>query len=448
MKSNPVLCMTLGARIFFVALSLMLTACRHPLSPTTIEPPDIAPLAESHLYQPPALPPASRSLSVDNVYSMQILTLPSAARMQALGRSIFFDKSLSASGRMSCATCHDPAFAYGPANALDVQMGGADLNRMGNRAVPSLRYKERMPAFMEHFIDEDVPAPTGQDQGPTGGYGWDGHFPTLHNQAALPLLAKNEMANASITDIVNKLRRADYEPLFQRTFGEHSLDDDVIAFKWMTLALEYFQRDQSEFYPFSSKYDAYLRGEVSLTEAETRGMNLFNDPEKGNCMSCHTSRRGKTGAMPDFTDFGLVALGVPRNTHLDINKDPGAYDLGLCGPFRQDLTRHAEYCGAFRTPSLRNVALRKSFFHNGVFHSLRQVLEFYATRETDPGRWYPRAEGAGRYNDLPVQYRKNVNQGVPFKPDAKGHPRLSHENIDDILAFLGTLTDGYSLAKH
>ncbi|MGO8212825.1 cytochrome-c peroxidase, partial [Rhizobium ruizarguesonis] len=72
------------------------------------------------------------------------------------------------------------------------------------------------------------------------------------------------------------------------------------------------------------------------------------------------------------------------------NSDPGYHDLGLCGPQRTDFAGRSEYCGLFRTPTLRNVALKQSFFHNGYFHSLRDVVSFYATRDSDPGRWYPR----------------------------------------------------------
>ena len=74
------------------------------------------------------------------------------------------------------------------------------------------------------------------------------------------------------------------------------------------------------------------------------------------------------GAFPLFTDFGLIAIGVPRHRGLPANTDPGFFDLGLCGPLRSDLRDRAEYCGRFRTPGLRNVALRGSFFHNGVLH--------------------------------------------------------------------------------
>jgi cytochrome c peroxidase len=409
---------------------------------------DRAALARSRLYRPPTLPPEANSVDVDNVYSMQILTLPKQDRMQALGRRLFFDPTLSGSGKLSCASCHNPTAAYGPANALPVQLGGTQLNKMGNRAVPSLRYMERAQPFTEHYMDEENPA--GGDQGPTGGFGWDGRFSTLHSQAGLPLLAPNEMANTNVADVVTKLRRAEYAPFFRETFGADALDDDGRAFKWMTLALEYFQRDAKEFFPFTSKFDAYMRGQTALTAPEQRGLKIFEDKEKGNCAICHTSARGHAGALPDFTDYGLVVTGAPRNPALSINKQPDFYDLGLCGPFREDLAKHREYCGAFRTPSLRNTALRKSFFHNGVFHSLREVLEFYATRDTNPGRWYPRiASGPhrgefDRYNDLPKELRKNVNFDAPFSPDKSGRPRLNKADIDDLIAFLETLTDGYT----
>lgn len=411
---------------------------------------DPAALARSRLYHAPTLSGAANAADVDNVYEMQIIALPHVDRMGTLGRRIFFDTNLSGSGKMSCASCHSPAFAYGPSNDLSAQMGGPNLDKMGNRAVPSLRYKERLPAFTEHYFDEDTS--TGVDQGPTGGFGWEGLFSTPHIQAGLPLLAPNEMANASVADVAGKLRRADYAPQFRETFGDDALNDDARAFKWMTLALEYFQRNAKEFYPYTSKYDAYLRGQATLSGQEQRGLRIFNDPERGNCAVCHVSKQGKAGAMPQFTDFGLVAIGVPRNPALAINRQPGFYDMGLCGPFRKDLAKHPEYCGAFRTPSLRNVALRKTFMHNGEFHSLREVLDFYATRDTDPARWYPRmASGphAGQveqYNDLPEAYRKNVNQEAPFSPDKSGQPRLNKTDVDDLMAFLDTLTDGYAEA--
>jgi len=96
-------------------------------------------------------------------------------------------------------------------------------------------------------------------------------------------------------------------------------------------------------------------------------------------------------------------------------------------------------------PTLRNVALRQSYFHNGAFHSLRQVVEFYATRDTNPGKWYPRGKDGKleKFDDLPPQYRGNVNADAPFAPLPGNRPRLTPAEIDDIVAFLNTLTDGY-----
>ena len=77
------------------------------------------------------------------------------AAMTALGRQMFFDPSLSTSGRMSCATCHDPAHAFGPPDSRPVRRGGADLRQPGLRAVPSLMYLQVVPQFTEHFFDSD-----------------------------------------------------------------------------------------------------------------------------------------------------------------------------------------------------------------------------------------------------------------------------------------------------
>jgi len=134
---------------------------------------------------------------------------------------------------------------------------------------------------------------------------------------------------------------------------------------------------------------------------------------------------------------------VPRNRALPANRDPAFFDLGLCGPLRTDLVAHPEYCGMFRTPSLRNVALRQRFFHNGAIRTLRDAVAFYATRDTDPSHWYPQSHGRPGYDDLPEKYWGNVSHEVPFQPLPGGRPRLDDREIDDIVAFLRTLTDGW-----
>lgn len=372
---------------------------------------------------------------------------PPVAAMEDIGRRMFFDTKLSASQRMSCATCHDPHYAYGPANARPVQLGGIKLRSEGPRAVPSLRYQQNVPFFTEHYHDEDFDDSV--DAGPTGGHTWDGRAITIQEQARLPLLANAEMANAGIEQVVASIKHSSYADDFRRTFGEDIFENPQAAFKAGCKALEMFQQNPVEFYPYTSKYDAFLRGQTKLSKRERLGLALFNDPKKGNCASCHQSAIGASGAFPSFSDFGFIALGVPRNRQLQANTDPGYYDLGLCGPFRRDLTDKPEYCGLFRTPSLRNVALRKAFFHNGVFHDLTQVLRFYVERDIHPEKWYARDSGGGvqKYDDLPNQYHKNINNGPPFDKGPKDQPALTAAEIKDVIAFLKTLTDGWAGAK-
>jgi cytochrome c peroxidase len=263
----------------------------------------------------------------------------------------------------------------------------------------------------------------------------------------MPLMDANEMANESGAAVVQRLRTTAYADEFRRVLsapGENVFDDPDSTLVWVTVAIETYEQTAPEFHPFDSKFDAWLRDAATLSPAEARGMALFNDMKKGNCASCHPStRKASTNRPPIFTDFGFAALGVPRNPELPANRDPRFFDLGLCGPLRTDLASHPEYCGLFRTPSLRNVALRKRFFHNGAIRSLRDAVAFYATRDTSPARWYPGSKGRPAYDDLPERYWPNVSHEVPFAPKPDGRPRLDAREIDDIVAFLGTLSDGY-----
>ncbi|MBB3212261.1 cytochrome c peroxidase [Herbaspirillum sp. Sphag1AN] len=363
--------------------------------------------------------------------------------MTALGRNLFFDPALSASGKQSCASCHSPEFAYGPPNRLATQFGGADLKRPGTRAAPSLRYLQTVPPFSEHFHDDDNDDSI--DAGPTGGLTWDGRADSTHDQARIPLLSAHEMGNPDEASVAAKLRRAPYANQLRAVFGATVLDHDASAFKAALMALEVFQESPADFYPYSSKYDAYLRKQVALSPQEKRGLMLFNAPDKGNCASCHISEIAPNGAFPQFTDYGLIALGVPRNKDIVANANPLYHDFGLCGPDRHDFIDRPEYCGLFKTPTLRNVALRQSFFHNGVMHNLKDVLHFYVERDSAPHKWYPHNRNGSirKFDDLLPQYTVNVNMDPPFG----GHPgdktALNDAEIEDVIAFLKTLTDGY-----
>jgi cytochrome c peroxidase len=369
-----------------------------------------------------------------------------AAAIAALGRRMFVDTRLSPSGSMSCASCHDPANHFAPANALSVQRGGPKFDQSGTRAAPALTYTATTPFFTEHYYESEDEGDESLDQGPTGGRTWDGRVNRARDQARIPLLAQNEMANESEASLVGRVARAPYAPQFKQLYGDEIFSDTHRAFVLIEEALEAYQQTPAEFSPFTSKYDAFLRGQVKLTPQEARGLAAFNDPVKGNCFHCHRSQLSPSGALPMFTDYGLIALGVPRNPKIPANADPEYFDLGACGPQRKDLANRPEFCGLFKAPSLRNVATRGSFYHNGVFHTLQDAVAFYATRDTNPERWYPVDQNgkALKFDDLPAQYRSNINSEPPLDRRPGQPPALSDQDVSDIVAFLRTLTDGYT----
>jgi cytochrome c peroxidase len=386
---------------------------------------------------------------------------------------MFFDPSLSASGQLSCASCHSPANAYGPANDRAVQLGGRDLRKAGLRAAPSLTYVGRTPNFTigpnPNIPDNDEPsqalvpaagvkvasaakanaaAKAAADATvPRGGLDWDGRAQTIQSQALGPLLDPNEMNNRSAAEILDHIKHASYAEDLKDLFGPTLFEQPALALDEALFALVRYQLEERSFHPYDSKYDLYLAGKVTLSDAEMRGLKLFDDPDKGNCSSCHIDKPSRDGTLPPtFTDYEFEALGAPRNKDIPANSDPNYYDLGLCGPSRKDYADTAEYCGLFKTPSLRNVATRKVFFHNGVFRSLEEVMHFYVERDTNPAKWYPRlANGEiDRYNDLPTQYKQNIDViDAPFDRKEGDEPALNDAEIADVIAFLKTLTDGY-----
>jgi cytochrome c peroxidase len=368
-------------------------------------------------------------------------------QMTSVGEKMFMDPSLSGSGKLACASCHSPSHAFGPPNALSVQLGGSDLHRPGFRAVPSLRYLQSVPQFTAHFHDSDDEGDESVDAGPTGGLTWDGRVDHGADQARIPLTSSFEMGSTP-AQVVAAVKAAPYADELREAFGATIFDKDDKAFDAILRSLEAFEQTPQKFYPYTSKFDAFLAGKAKLNEAEMRGLELFNDEKKGNCAACHISQRAKDGSPPQFSDFGLIALGVPRNRALAVNQDPKYYDLGACGPERKDLKGQAEYCGIFRTPSLRNVATRKTFFHNGIYHSLDEAVRFYVQRDTNPGKFYPSGHGkVQKFDDLPKRYWANINTEPPFDRKPGEQPAMNESEIKDVVAFLNTLTDGYQAAK-
>ncbi|HEY1890000.1 MAG TPA: cytochrome c peroxidase [Steroidobacteraceae bacterium] len=398
---------------------------------------------------------------------------PPLSAVAQLGARLFSDPGLSGSGRLSCASCHDPALAYGPPGSMPVVMGGPEVHTPGFRAVPSLRYLYRQPAFtigpdVENGNDVPVPltqqaqAATGQSRAlktavtpqaaatnlvPQGGLFWDGRADTLEQQANGPLYNPAEMDGGTLQQVAHKLASGPYAAQLQQLFGAGLLENPGMTVDEAMFAIGRYQIENPAFHPFTSKYDAWLAGKARLRRAELAGYLLFNDPAKGNCAACHLDQPTREGAPPLFTDHQFEALGAPRNPAIPANDDPHYHDLGICGPYRTDMRTAKQYCSMFLTPTLRNVALRKVFFHNGVFHNLTRVLDFYVDRDIDPGRFYPR-DAAGhviKYDDIPSQYQANVDTvDAPFDRHLGDPPALTPAQIQDVIAFLDTLTDGYT----
>jgi len=363
-----------------------------------------------------------------------------------LGRQIFFDPFLSASGKLSCASCHDPASAYAaPKTSGVVMTGGANMNRPGLRAVPSLRYLSDTPRFARHsYIDVGRDR---EDVGPAGGLMLDGRADNLREQMLLPLLDPDEMGDASVREVATRLERAPYAGELRKIASAAAYSsvapDARPLVAAAAAALEHFELEDPTFRPYTSRFDDYLRGAGTLSPNELEGLRLFVDPAKGNCAACHTATTGPGGRPPTFTDHSYHALGVPRNPAIPANANPRFFDLGLCGPRRADLRAETQYCGYFKTPTLRNVTRRRFFFHNGRFTRLQDVMRFYVERDTNPEAWYPTIAGRLRkFDDTPARFRENVNTSdAPLNRGPGDSPALDDQEIERVIAFLGTLSD-------
>ncbi|WP_457423397.1 cytochrome-c peroxidase [Roseateles sp. P5_E7] len=360
-------------------------------------------------------------------------TAPAAPPTLAqVGDRLFDETSLSASGRLACASCHVEARGHADAPGGFLPLGGVDGTRQGLRSSPSARYLDQAGAF----------AFDAQGR-PHGGLFWDGRASSRAEQARGPLFNPDEMANTDVAALATRLRALPYAADLRTAASLPAAATDQQFVDAAVTALARYQDEDAKFHPFTSKFDAVQDGRAAFTVQEQRGLNLFNDPQRGNCASCHDSRPAPGSTRALFTNFSYHALGVPRNAS-QATRDISFFDLGLCA--RADLAGRADLCGLFRTPSLRNVALTAPYFHNASFATLEDAVAFYATRDLDPGRWYPVVAGRAQvYNDLPAVHRANVEQGAPFRR-AGQPPALTPQDVADVLAFLNTLTDGFAPA--
>ncbi|MEJ6000772.1 cytochrome-c peroxidase [Paucibacter soli] len=409
---------------FAAALACLLSACGGGGSSPT-EASALAPsMAETQAVRPPPPAPAASAAGLGTLASV--------------GDKLFHDRSLSASARLACASCHVPERGHADAPGGFLPLGGANGQQQGLRSTPSARYLDQAGSFRFDAQGD-----------PQGGLFWDGRANDRVAQARGPLFNNHEMANSSVASLAGKLRATAYAGELLRAAALPPGASDEQWLQAALSALASYQAQDAEFHPFSSKFDAVQEGRASFTAAEARGLAAFNDPQRGNCAACHSSRPGPNagaGARALFTNHRYFALGVPRNQS-QATADPSFFDLGLCGPQRSDLAARGELCGKFRVPTLRNVALTGPYFHNARFNTLEEVVSFYATRESDPARWYPVLNGqVQRYNDLPTEYQANLFRGAPFNRRPNQPAALTPQEVNDIVAFLRTLSDGFQPA--
>ena len=366
--------------------------------------------------------------------------IPLSPQAQA-GRMIFFDVRLSNPQGTACANCHDPRLGWSGNNRSKTGVAaGSTPDALGGRNSPTLSYVGFVPPF--HLKKDE-----GKNKA-VGGLFWDGRANILEQQARGPLFAKDEMNLAGETELAERLRSAPYAADLRAAYA---LDATAADTKWVEAALQAlaaFQRSP-EIAPFNSKYDAARRGEVKLSPTEARGLRLFADPKKGNCIACHVfDKNSKNPADHLFTDFTYDNLGLPRNSAIPASADMKRFDLGLCGPTRETpkgLT--SSVCGAFKVPTLRNAAQRPFYFHNGSFTDLTEVTRFYVERDTHPQKWYPKdVQGKLQvFNDLPTRHARNVNRDEsPYDRKRGQKPRLNDAEIAAVVAFIKTLDDGFT----
>lgn len=351
---------------------------------------------------------------------------------ERLGRMLVNDTRLSEPAGQSCASCHDAKFATTDPDKGTPTSQGVNPALFGNRNTPTAMYMAFSPAF--HF-----------DEGEglyLGGQFLDGRAATLEEQAKGPFLNLLEMANTSKQQVVDKVRSADYALLFEHVYGPDVFSDNDDAYDKIADAIAAFERTRV-FNKFTSKYDAYLAGKAQLSTQDMRGLELFERVDKGNCAACHPSRPAEDGTPPLFTDFSYDNLGVPKNPHnrfyrmgKEFNPDGWRFvDKGLGG-----FVGLASEDGKFKVPTLRNIALTSPYMHNGYFSTLKGVVEFYNTRDTKPAcpqAFLSDGQAIAKGCWPAPEVESNVNG------DELGNLSLTSQEVNDIVAFMHTLTDGW-----
>ena len=321
-------------------------------------------------------------------------------RSVRIGQNIFLDTNLSEPRGQGCISCHRPEHAFADPRPAS---SGAVQTRKGNRNSPSLMYAALVPpfAFDEFFT------PDGEEvYAYEGGLFWDGRSRDIFEQVQQPFYDSNEMNLKNESQLAARIRTSAYAKEFRDWIGDSRWKNDKELAYHSYLALVDFLQSPM-FRPFDAKIDDFLDGQPNaLNEIESRGLALYTG--KANCSGCHPLNSNHW-EQPLLSDFGYDNLGVPS--------------VGTADPGLGNHTGNPGEVGQFRSPSLRNVALTAPYMHNGSIKSLREVVDFYNTRDTNRKRW------------TKTDFPKTVNR------DDLGDLKLSDSEIDEIVAFLHCFTD-------
>lgn len=440
---------------------------------------------------------AAESIAADASLS----ALAANRRLVALGRAIFEDETLSLRRNMSCATCHALSAGGTAGSDLGNRLAGVHQgsafqgferepsadNALGFRNVQTSAYAAFSPPLTR--LHQDGAAVF------QGGNFWDGRATGFmtgragQEQATQPAIGTLEgqlPAPACVVyRVLHPARRGQYPVTYQSVFGSridgirwskdieaqcgsvtgmvqqdgqgrHFSSDSQIQIAYSNIALALMAYEGSgAMSPFSSRYDRHLQGRAVLTAAEKRGLALFDG--KARCAGCHVTQGNSRGLKPLFTDYTYDNLGIPRNPANPIYRSTWIntegrqwQDLGLGGflltqdSYREDAP---DQMGKFKVPTLRNVARApepgfvRAYMHNGYFKTLEQVVDFYNTRDSKPrcaSAWTP-VEEAERQGCWPEpEYPQTMNT------TELGNLQLSPEEQQDLVAFMGTLSDRQS----
>ena len=290
---------------------------------------------------------------------------PPTVETIALGRKLYYDPILSVDNTISCATCHHPDKGFSDGASFSTGVGG----KKGGRNSPTVW---NSAYYTVQF--------------------WDGRSPSLENQAEGPVENPVEMAHTLKGVEQNLAAIPAYVAEFEKAFGP-----GPITFGMVEKAIASFERTVIS---GNSPFDKFYFGgdKKALSAAAQRGLKVYTDPQKGNCNVCHTI--GEKEAL--FMDNKFHNVGVGADTKGEL-KDQGRYDVT-----KNDIER-----GAFKTPSLRNVALTAPYMHDGSLPTLKDVVDFYI--------------GGGNSNP----HRDKQIRALDF---------LTRRERDDLLAFLESLT--------